>query len=55
MGQFLANFVLVEGPVEGGEEEHHYLGAHTDEEHEVTSRQVGELEQRTEDNDRGTP
>ena len=53
--EFLAHLVLVERTVEGGEEEHHDLRAHTDEEHEVAARQVREFEECAEDNDRCAP
>ena len=42
--EFLAVGGLVERTVEGGEEEHEYLGTHSEEQHEVCSRQVGEFE-----------
>ena len=35
---------LVERTVEGGNEEHHHLGTHAEEQHEIGTRQVGKLE-----------
>ena len=54
-GQILAVLGLVERTVEAGDEEHEHLGAHTQEQPEVGSRQVGELEERTKNHNRGTP
>ena len=54
-GEFLAVLRLVERAVEGGKEEHKHLSAHTCEKHDVGSRKVSQLEERTEDNDRGAP
>ena len=45
----------VEGTVETGYEEHEDLRAHTDEQHQVSTRDVRQLEERTEDNDGSTP
>ncbi len=45
VGQFLAYFSLVEGPVESREEEYDDLRSHADEEHEVATRQVGQFEE----------
>ena len=47
-GQILAYGGLVKRTVECRNEEHYGLGAHTEIKHYVSSRQVGELEQRTE-------
>ena len=55
LGQFLAHFVAVEGTVEGSEEEHDNLCAHTDEEHDVAALNMCEFEQGTQDNDGCTP
>ena len=52
---FLAYGCLVERTVEGRNEEHYNLGAHTEIQHDVGSGQVGELKQCTKDNDRRTP
>ena len=46
---------LVERTVEGGDEKHQHLGAHSEEKHDVCSRKVGQFEQCSEDNNRGTP
>ena len=46
---------LVERTVEGGDEEHNDLSAHAEEQHEVGSRQVGQFEERTQDDDGGAP
>jgi hypothetical protein len=53
--QFHAVGRLVEGTVEGCDEEHHHLSSHTQEQHEVGTRQVGQLKQRTENHDGGAP
>ena len=42
---------LVERTVERRDEEHEHLGAHTSEKHDVGTRQVGELEERTKNYD----
>ena len=42
---------LVERTVETGDEEHQHLGTHTEEQPEVGTRHVGQLEQSTEDHD----
>lgn len=46
---------LVERTVEGRDKEYEYLSTHTQEQEEVGSWQVGQLKQRTQDNDRCTP
>ena len=46
---------LVERTVEGGNEEHYHLGTHAKVEHDVCAGQVGELEERSEDNYRRAP
>ena len=53
--QFFPDFGFVEGTVKCREEEHHDFRSHADEEHDVAARQVGQFEERTEDNDGGTP
>ena len=53
--EFLAHLILIERAVEGGEEEHHDLRAHADEQHEVAARQVREFEECAEDHDRCAP
>jgi hypothetical protein len=45
----------VEGTVEGGEEEHEHLSAHAEEQHEVGACDVGQFEQRTQNNDGSAP
>ncbi len=54
-GQVLAVGRFVERTVESRYEEHHHLGAHAEIQHNVGTRKVGQLEHRTEDNDRRTP
>ena len=46
---------LVKRTVESRDKEHEYLSAHTQEQEEVGSRQVGQFKQCTKDHDRGTP
>ena len=46
---------LVKRTVEGGNEEHDYLSSHAEEQHEVGSWQVGQLEERTKNHDGCTP
>ena len=46
---------LVERTVKSRDEEHEHFRTHTQEEEEVSTRQVGELEQRTKDHNTGTP
>ena len=54
-GEFLTYGVLVEGAVEGLEEEHEGFGTHTQEEHEVAAGKVGKFEEGTEDYHRCAP
>ena len=42
---------LVEGPVEGSNEEHHDLGTHTQKQHEIGTWQVSQFEERTKNHD----
>ena len=43
------------GSFETGDEEHNHLGTHTDEKHEVGTRDVGEFEEGAENHDGSTP
>ena len=54
-GQVHAVGSLVERTVESGDEEHKYLGAHTDEKHQVGPFNMGELEERSQNHYGGTP
>ena len=51
MRQFFANLFFVEGTIEGREEEHDNLRTHTNEQHKVAARQVGQFEQGTQNYD----
>ena len=50
-GQVLAILGLVERTIEAGNEEHEHLSAHTKEQHEVGTRQVGQFKECTKDHD----
>ena len=54
-GQITAVGCLVERTVEGRDEEHKHLSAHTNEQHDIGKGKVRQLKKGSKDNDRGTP